>query len=90
MPSLSVILSVSIGAACQSQHVVCNAFRAMSRAERLLRTICLAAFASQRVYACLPASPSDELINIMRYRLSADGSVREFNAAAAIYRCAVA
>ena len=48
---------------CRSeQHVVCNALRAMSRAERLLRNICRSAFASQCVSVCLPATPSDKLI----------------------------
>ena len=49
---------------CRSeQHVVCNALRAMSRAERLLRNICRSAFASQRVSVCLPATPSDNLLS---------------------------
>ena len=46
---------------CRSeQHVVCNALRAMSRAERLPRNMCRSAFASQRVSVCLrlPATSS--------------------------------
>ena len=59
---LSVSLSASIEAACQSQRVVRTTFRAVSCVAHLLRNVCLSVFASQRVSVCLSARDSGRLV----------------------------